>query len=485
MNGSPRDIDTEEARRQLRSAWLVALVAGGILILGGNVFDWWPWLIAIMASGVMFLFGLSVRDTEVGSEAKGDSIYYLGLLFTFAALVAALVAFDWESGAGSTLGVIRNFGIALLTTIVGLAGRVWYAMSGESPGDLEDAVRGDLESAVSEMKGSLDRARDELEIMTGKFEASAQRMAEGGEQISATAASAAEEMEKTADSTARTRETMDGYAEDVARIARSTAEGMTVFQKAVEAGTQAARGLRRSLERVEADAASLRDRLVSADEGAERLGATLTGARSAMVPIARGIRESADAAAATASVAGTLRTRIGEAGKSAARAQDTLGHVAALATESGHRMRATLDDAAEHAKRGRDLSRQLSRRAERADTALADAHEQAKAARQGISAAATSAGVLGERIGADGRELSAAVASVGRTARDVNANLSGLDNRSGELSEVLATTRRQAEGLGQAMADARGELAGGRVRRGLVGRLLGFRRRGAGLGKAQ
>jgi hypothetical protein len=485
MNGSPREIDTGEARRQLRNAWLATLLGGGGLILFGNVFDWWPWLIAIIASVFMFFFGVSVRDTEVGSDAKGDSIYYLGLLFTFGALVAALVAFDWESGATSTLGVIRNFGIALLTTIVGLAGRVWYAMSGESPGDLEDAVRGDLESAVSGMKGSLDRARDELEAMTIRFEASAERMADGGEQISVMAASAAEELEKTADSTARTRETMDGYAEDVARIARSTTEGMTVFQKAVEAGTQAARGLGRSLERVEADAASLRDRLVSADEGAERLGATLTGARSAMVPIARGIRESADAAAATGSVAATLRTMIGEAGESAVRAKDTLGHVAVLATESGDSMRATLDDAAEHAERGRDLSRQLARRAERADKALADVHEEAEAARQGISAAATSADVLGERIGADGREFSAAVASVGRTARDVNANLSGLDNSSGELSEVLATTRRQAEGLGQAMADAREELAGGRVRRGLFGRLWGFRRRGAGLGKAQ
>ena len=141
MNGSARATDAAEARRQHRSAWVATLVGGCFLIVIGNFFDWWPWLIAVLAVAIMGLFVISVRETEVGSEAKGDSIYYLGLLFTFGALVAALIAFDWESGATSTAGVIRNFGIALLTTIAGLAWRVWYAMSGDAPGDLEDAAR--------------------------------------------------------------------------------------------------------------------------------------------------------------------------------------------------------------------------------------------------------------------------------------------------------------------------------------------------------
>ncbi len=164
MNRTAQRPDAGEARRQHRKAWLATLAMGAVFIVLANLVSLPPWLIALVLSVLMVGFGVSIRQTEVGSDSKGDSFYYLGLLFTFIALIAALIAFDWGSDATRTIGIIRNFGIALVTTIWGLAGRVWYAMSGDAPGDLEEAIRGDLEAAVSEMKGSLDRARDHLDI---------------------------------------------------------------------------------------------------------------------------------------------------------------------------------------------------------------------------------------------------------------------------------------------------------------------------------
>ena len=135
----------------------------------------------------MVIYAGVTKDIDIPNDAKGDSIYYLGLLFTFAALVAALIAFNWDSegNAASASGSIRNFGIALLTTIVGLAGRVWFTMSKESPGDVEDAVRFQLDEAVSRMKQSLDRARNELEIMAHQFQVSSEGLREVAESVGA------------------------------------------------------------------------------------------------------------------------------------------------------------------------------------------------------------------------------------------------------------------------------------------------------------
>ena len=132
---------SEEARRRHRDAWLLVLALGCAIIFAGNLLGIGPWWLASAIAACMIVYGVVVArhvdDVDVPGDTKGDSIYYLGLLFTFAALVAELISFDWGTPGGDgsgTAGSIRNFGIALLTTIVGLAGRVWFTMSQESPG---------------------------------------------------------------------------------------------------------------------------------------------------------------------------------------------------------------------------------------------------------------------------------------------------------------------------------------------------------------
>jgi len=176
-----------EQRAEHRRAWLAALGLGGIIIVAGNLIGFGAWWVALIVAFVMFIYIIVIKDIEVPDDSKGDSIYYLGLLFTFAALVAALVSFGRGSDTGdfSAAGSIINFGIALLTTIVGLAGRVWFTMSKESPGDLEDAARFQLDEAVSRMKLSLDRARDDLDIMSSQFQVSSAHLGEMAESIGA------------------------------------------------------------------------------------------------------------------------------------------------------------------------------------------------------------------------------------------------------------------------------------------------------------
>ena len=231
----------------------------------------------------------TVDDADVPGDTKGDSIYYLGLLFTFAALVAALITFDWGapgSGEGGTIGSIRNFGIALLTTIVGLAGRVWFTMSQDSPGDLVDATRSELEETVARMKESLDRARDDIDIMAHKFRDSSAGLGKMAETI--------------AQGTRKTAESYDALDEYASCIASAT-QSLTREMDQLRAVCGASHG---ALTTMQGQAHALGERFdaVAAGAAAERIDAIVRGVEgtdavvSALGKTLSGVKQSADRA---------------------------------------------------------------------------------------------------------------------------------------------------------------------------------------------
>ncbi len=168
----------ENLRKRHRDVWLGHLVVGVAFLGVGNWVSLPTWLVAALAITVMLVYGWSVRGYNVPADAKGEGIYYLGLLFTFFALVAALVTLDWDSASDASSGaVIRNFGIALVTTIVGLIGRVWFAMSQTSPGDDAREAHAALEDAVRKMKSSLGEAQNQFDLMAKGFRGSAKQIA--------------------------------------------------------------------------------------------------------------------------------------------------------------------------------------------------------------------------------------------------------------------------------------------------------------------
>ena len=108
-----------------------------VALFGGGAVVWWTkdtfanaWLAAIVAAGVVLALAVYyVLNDEDAPEEEGDNVYYLGLLFTLISLMIALV----ELFGGETDGVrsaddihvlLENFGIALTSTVVGIACRV-------------------------------------------------------------------------------------------------------------------------------------------------------------------------------------------------------------------------------------------------------------------------------------------------------------------------------------------------------------------------
>ena len=105
--------------------------------LGGGAGVWWAksafasaWIAAIVAAGVVLALSIYyILNDEDAPEEEGDNVYYLGLLFTLTSLMFTIVELfggdiDVTRNAEKINALLENFGIALTSTIVGIAGRV-------------------------------------------------------------------------------------------------------------------------------------------------------------------------------------------------------------------------------------------------------------------------------------------------------------------------------------------------------------------------
>ena len=436
----------------------------------------------------MIAYGIFVQrtvdDADVPGDTKGDSIYYLGLLFTFAALVAALITFDWGapgSGAGGTIGSIRNFGIALLTTIVGLAGRVWFTMSQESPGDLVDATRSELEETVARMKESLDRARDDLDIMAHKFRDSSAGLGKMAETI-------AQGTKKTAES----YDALDEYAGCIASATQSLTREMDQLStvcRASDGALTALQGQAHALgNRFDAVRAGLDDHLGRAKSQLDIAEATLVRIGEAAGPAAERFDTIVRGVEGTDAVVSALGKTLSGVKRSADRAQDALAGIADAV--DGHEVLPLWKEAVDQLHEGTRGIRGIGERATAMNAEFDGLMTSVKAASDGLARLPETAGTLlreevrkaaaaGELVVPPGRppvtpsdRIGQAKAALRRTTAGATAGARRAT--AGATAGAKRATAGATAGAKRATAGARRATAG--ARRALT-RLAGFRRR--------
>ncbi len=107
--------------------------------------------------------GWQVAKRPIEKDTFADSIYYMGFLFTFVALLFLVGPF---SADGDTLGsrdVIAKLGIALVTTVFGMATRIWvthFSQISESPDEeLRESVAIITAQLHDELSSTLDEVR--------------------------------------------------------------------------------------------------------------------------------------------------------------------------------------------------------------------------------------------------------------------------------------------------------------------------------------
>jgi hypothetical protein len=130
-------------------------------------------IVAGLSVSAMLLYGVTawrLPAVQLRPDRLGDNFYYLGFIYTLASLSATLLEIETASHIDELLG---NFGIALTTTILGVAGRVLFVQMRGELDDIETAVRRDLAAASADLRAQLVLCLREFEtFQTAVFQAS-------------------------------------------------------------------------------------------------------------------------------------------------------------------------------------------------------------------------------------------------------------------------------------------------------------------------
>ncbi len=139
------------------------LGSAGIIILkllGVNQFG-------VTACPVAIMLGYAIWHYKLRAYLNliGDNLYYLGLLYTLVSLAVSLYEFTpKQEDIESITPIITNFGIAIFSTILGVAFRVYFGLNQTDPEEIEERARVELADVVRELNlGLRDATRSFLQ----------------------------------------------------------------------------------------------------------------------------------------------------------------------------------------------------------------------------------------------------------------------------------------------------------------------------------
>ena len=144
---------------------LFAFVAvfGFPMIIALKLYEYDARIVAGFAVTLMLVYGVvsyRIPAVQLRLDRLGDNFYYLGFIFTLASMSAALLQLTRGADIDALLG---SFGIALFTTIIGVAGRVLFVQLRSEIDEIEATVRRDLLAASNDLKGQLALSLREFE----------------------------------------------------------------------------------------------------------------------------------------------------------------------------------------------------------------------------------------------------------------------------------------------------------------------------------
>src|SRR5580692_11982741 len=122
---------------------------------------------------IMFGYALLIwlaRGLRLRDDQAGDNLYYMGFLFTLTSLGVSLYQFNAARAAEE---IVQNFGIAIGSTITGIALRVIFNQMRQDPVEVERIMRLELADAARRVRRELDSTVLEF----GHYRRSAQQAA--------------------------------------------------------------------------------------------------------------------------------------------------------------------------------------------------------------------------------------------------------------------------------------------------------------------
>lgn len=158
MFGRYQDMIDRLSERELADRWAFLLFA-----IGGSVLIWITKALQInailVAAGAMVLMLAYAALVNLGPKLKlradqlGDNCYYLGLVFTLASLSYAIFTFD---PANTATTIVQGFGVALVSTVLGLVLRVFFSQGQPDLAHAEENARIALTETAAAVRAELD-----------------------------------------------------------------------------------------------------------------------------------------------------------------------------------------------------------------------------------------------------------------------------------------------------------------------------------------
>lgn len=193
----PRDLSSYGFDRWLLALAFLAGAGGTVALKVAQVPNWIP---AAFAGGIILAYAASVwtiRTARLEPEQIGDNAYYLGFILTLCSLAYTLWSLGTvEAETAFVAEVVAGFGVALTSTVVGVAVRVFLmqfrvdivarereAQLALSDGmaafrsEIADAIRGTRYLGVEIRQTLAQHHRDLAEAETARVEATGARLA--------------------------------------------------------------------------------------------------------------------------------------------------------------------------------------------------------------------------------------------------------------------------------------------------------------------
>lgn len=136
--------------------FLMFVVAGAAYIVSAKLAGLSPVAVTGVPLVLMILYALTLASTryfKLRDDQAGDNLYYLGFLYTLSSLGIALWQFSVDDGGEN---IVTNFGIAISSTILGVALRVMFNQMRQDPMEVEQTARLELADAARRVKQEFD-----------------------------------------------------------------------------------------------------------------------------------------------------------------------------------------------------------------------------------------------------------------------------------------------------------------------------------------
>lgn len=143
-----------------KALFVLMAIFGCITIWTLKSFDVAPFITVGVPVSLIFIYcGLAWRAPlfYIREDLIGDNAYYLGFLYTLSSLAYALWRFQINQG-GDPADIIGSFGVALWSTIVGIAMRVFFSQLRQDPHDIEKEARVKIAQTASLLSSDLYQA---------------------------------------------------------------------------------------------------------------------------------------------------------------------------------------------------------------------------------------------------------------------------------------------------------------------------------------